>query len=180
MADAKIEVASLALPRAFVGRSVMTSEKDMFSDAPVLAQRLAEVKEDVPCRVMPVVTAVICDEPGEDGRFRYVTGDEVEPGEEPVRRALAAVEGLEAVRIPAGALAAVVPVPVGTQVTLPLRIATARKRFYEDWLPTSGYRPSCELGFRDVELYHYRRRRFRRATKMVLELMFLVEPTPQH
>ena len=69
MADAQIEVAPLALPRAFVGRSVMTSEKDMFSDAPVLAQRLAEVKEDVPCRVMPVVTAVICDEPGEDGRF---------------------------------------------------------------------------------------------------------------
>ena len=82
MADAQIEVAPLALPRAFVGRSVMTSEKDMFSDAPVLARRLAEVKEDVPCRVMPVVTAVICDE----------------PGEEPVRRALAAAEGLEAVR----------------------------------------------------------------------------------
>lgn len=180
MADAQIEVAPLALPRVFVGRSVMTSEKDMFSDAPVLARRLAEVKEDVPCRVMPVVTAVICDEPGEDGRFRYFTGDEVEPGEEPVRRALAAAEGLEAVRIPAGALAVVVPVPVGTQATLPLRIAAARKRFYEDWLPTSGYRPSCELGFRDVELYHYRRRRFRRATKMVLELMFLVEPTPQH
>ena len=74
MADAQIEVVPLALPRAFVGCSVMTSEKDMFSDAPVLARRLAEVKEDVPCRVMPVVTAVICDEPGEDGRFRYFTG----------------------------------------------------------------------------------------------------------
>ncbi len=97
-----------------------------------------------------------------------------------MRRALAAAEGLEAVRIPAGALAVVVPVPVGTQATLPLRIAAARKRFYEDWLPTSGYRPSCELGFRDVELYHYRRRRFRRATKMVLDLLFLVEPAPHH
>ena len=43
-----------------------------------------------------------------------------------------------------------------------------------------GYRPSCELGFRDVELYHYRRRRFRRATKMVLDLLFLVEPAPHH
>lgn len=177
MAKPAVEVGPLALPRVFVGRSLTTSEKDMFADAPKLARRLAEVKEQVPCRVMPVVTAVVCDEPGADGRFRYFTGDEVEPGEEPVRRALAAAEGLEAVRLPAGTLVARMPVRVGTQATLPLRIAAARKSFYEEWLPGSGYEPSCELGFRDLELYHYRRRRFRRATKMVLELMFLVKPT---
>ena len=176
MADARIEVERLALPRAFVGCSVLTSEKDMFSDAPELARRLAAVKEQLPGRVMPVVTAVVAHEPDADGRFAYFTGDEVEPGDAPVRQALAAADGLEAVRLPAGTLVARMPVRVGTQATLPLRVAAARKSFYEDWLPTSGYEVCCDLGFRDVELYHYRRRRFRRATKLVLELLFVIKP----
>ena len=175
MAAPDVEVFRLDLPRAFVGCSVTTSERDMFADAPELARRLAAVKEQLPCRVMPVVTAQVTDEPGADGCFRYFTGDEVEPGSEPLRRALAAAEGLEAVRIPAGTLVATMPVRVGTQATLPLRVAAARKRFYEEWLPASGYTSSAELGFRDVELYHYRKRRLRRATKLVLELLFLIE-----
>ena len=176
MAAPDVEVFRLDLPRAFVGCSVTTSERDMFADAPELARRLAAVKEQLPCRVMPVVTAQVTDEPDADGCFRYFTGDEVEPGSEPLRRALAAAEGLEAVRIPAGTLVATMPVRVGTQATLPLRVAAARKRFYEEWLPASGYTSSAELGFRDVELYHYRKRRLRRATKLVLELLFLIEP----
>ena len=167
MSKPEVKVERLQLPRAFVGCSVQTSEKDMFADAPKLAKRLGAVKEKVRERKMPVVTAVISDEPAEDGSYRYFTGDEVEPGAEPVRRALASAEGLEATEVPAGTLVALVP--------LPLRIASARRAFYEDWLPKSGYGSSAALGFRDVELYHYRKRRFRRATKMVLELMFLIE-----
>lgn len=176
MSKPEVKVERLQLPRAFVGCSVQTSEKDMFADAPKLAKRLGAVKEKVRGRKMPVVTAVISDEPAEDGTYRYFTGDEVEPGAEPVRRALASAEGLEATEVPAGTLVALVPVRVGTQATLPLRIASARRAFCEDWLPGSGYESSAALGFRDVELYHYRKRRFRRATKMVLELMFLIEP----
>lgn len=148
----------------------------MFSDAPELARRLAAVKEQLPGRVMPVVTAQVAFEPDGEGRLRYFMGDEVEPGEAPVARALAAADGLEIVRIPAGMLAVCASVPVGTQATLPLRIASVRRRFYEEWLPSSGYAASTASGFRDVELYHYRRRRFRRATKLVAELLFLMEP----
>ena len=147
----------------------------MFRDAGELARRLGGVKESIACRVMPVVTAVAVDEAGEDGLFRYFTGDEVEPGAEPVRRALASADDLESVTLPAGTLTARVDVRVGTQATLPLRIAAARKSFYEEWLPASGYTASTELGFRDVELYHYRKRRFRRATKLVVELLFILE-----
>lgn len=173
--SAEVTVERLALPRAFVGCSTETCEAEMFRDAGELARRLGGVKESIEGRLMPVVTAVVVDEAGPDGHFRYFTGDEVQPGAEPLRRAVASAEGLESTTIPAGTLTAHVDVRVGTQTTLPLRIAAARKAFYEQWLPSSGYVASTELGFRDVELYHYRKRRFRRATKLVVELLFIIE-----
>lgn len=178
-----VRVEPLAVARAFVGVGVETSEGRLFEDAPTLARAFAAAREDVPDRVMPVVTASVLlgaalggGPGGDDAGLVSFMGDEVAADSPRVRDLLATRPDLREVRVPAGTLVAVVPVRVGTQATLPLRVAAARKAFWEGWLPGSGYVAARELGFCDLELYHYRRRRFRRATKMVLELMFCVEP----
>ena len=186
-----VRVEPLAAARSFVGVGVDTSEERLFEDAPALARAFAATREDVPDRVMPVVTAsvllgagasgpgggAVAGGPGgSGGGLVSFMGDEVVPDSRRVRELLATRPDLREVRVPAGTLVAVVPVRVGTQATLPLRVAAARKAFWEGWLPGSGYMAARELGFCDLELYHYRRRRFRRATKLVLELMFCVEP----
>lgn len=165
-----ITVAPLEEDRVFRGRSLMTDDRCVFDDGAKLARDFAQVKESVEGRVMPVVSAVVAFEAGEGGEYRYFMGDEV-TGKTAGRRQ----EGLEDVVVPAGTLVAVVPVKFRLQASAALAAAQVRKSFYEDWLPTSGYESAaCDLGFSDVELYHYRRRRFRKARKMVLELMFVV------
>ena len=165
-----ITVAPLEEDRVFRGRSLVTDERRVFEDGTLLARDFAKVKETVEGRVMPVVSAVVAFEPDEAGEYRYFMGDEV-AGNAAGRRQ----EGLEDVRVPAGTLAAVVPVRFRVQASAALNAARARRSFYEEWLPSSGYESAAaDLGFADIELYHYRRRRFRRARKMVLELMFLV------
>ncbi len=166
-----ITVAPLEDERVFRGCSIVTSEKTAFDDGAVLARKFAQVKESVGGRVMPVVSAAVSFAPAEDGAYRFFMGDEVE-----ARAAKKAQEGLEDVRVPAGTLVAVVPVKFHLQASAALAAAKVRRAFYEDWLPSSGYVSADDLGFVDVELYHYRRRRFRRARKMVLDLMFIVKP----
>lgn len=168
-----IRVAPLEDDRVFRGCSLATDEKRAFEDGARLAREFAKVKETVEGRAMPVVTGVVSFAPGPDGTYRYFMGDEV------VGKARGgAQEGLEDVTVPAGTLVAVVPVRFHVQASAALHAARARREFYEDWLPRSGYESAAdELGFADVELYHYRRRRFRRARKMVLELLFVLRDT---
>ena len=166
-----ITVAPLEDERVFRGCSIETCEKTVFDDGAVLARMFAQVKETVTGRVMPVVSAAVSFSPGEDGHYRFFMGDEVEG-----HVGKKAQEGLEDVRVPAGTLVAVVPVKFHMQASAALAAAKVRRAFYEDWLPGSGYVSATDLGFIDVELYHYRRRRFRRARKMVLDLMFIVKP----
>lgn len=190
-------VSELPRERAFVGQLVWTGEDALFSDAPALARSFAEVKESIPCRELPVVTAVVSFEPGfvPEGAtapgaaggsggstdaagaapFAYFMGDEVEPDAKAVRQALAAAPGLVCVRVPAGTTLATAPVRVGTQATLPLRVARLRAWLHGTWLPGAAAAQGLasaadELGFSDMELYHYRKRRFRRATKLVMSL----------
>lgn len=194
------EVVEQPRERAFVGLLAWTTEEGLFSDAPALARSFGEVKESIPRRALPVVTAVVAFEPGfvpegvaapRDGGpgdpaergaggpagapFAYFMGDEVEPDAKAVREALAAVPGLVCVRVPAGTTLARVPVRVGSQATLALRVARLRSWLHGTWLPGAAagqglVSAADELGFADMELYHYRKRRFRRATKMVMEL----------
>ncbi len=167
-----ITVTPLEGERVFRGRSLITCEQRVFDDGARLARDFAQVKGCIEGRVMPVVSAVVAFEPGEDGRYRYFMGDEV------ARNAAACVQDdLEDVCVPAGTLVAVIPVRFRLQASAALSAARARRSFYEDWLPRSGYESAApDLGFSDIELYHYRRRRFRRARKLVMELMFVVRP----
>lgn len=193
------EVVEQPRERAFVGLLAWTTEEGLFSDAPALARSFGEVKESIPRRVLPVVTAVVAFEPGfvpegvaapGDGGsgnpagapFAYFMGDEVEPDAKAVREALAAAPGLVCVRVPAGTTLARVPVRVGSQATLALRVARLRSWLHGTWLPGAAagqglVSAADELGFADMELYHYRKRRFRRATKMVMELALPVRRT---
>ncbi len=166
-----ITVAPLEDERVFRGCSIVTTEKTVFDDGAVLARKFAQVKETVVGRVMPVVSAAVSFAAAEDGTYRFFMGEEVE-----ARSGKKAQEGLEDVRVPAGTLVAVVPVKFRLQASAALSAAKVRQAFYEDWLPGSGYESADDLGFVDVELYHYRRRRFRRARKMVMDLMFIVRP----
>ncbi len=167
-----ITVTPLEGERVFRGRPLITCEQRVFDDGARLARDFAQVKEGIEERVMPVVSAVVAFEPGEDGRYRYFMGDEVASN-----AAACAQDDLEDVRVPAGTLVAVIPVRFRLQASAALSAARARRSFYEDWLPQSGYESAApDLGFSDIELYRYRRRRFRRARKLVMELMFVVRP----
>lgn len=167
-----ITVAPLEEDRVFRGRSLITCEQRVFEDGARLARDFAQVKEGIEGRVMPVVSAVVAFEAGEDGQYRYFMGDEVA-----TKATGRAQDGLEDVLVPAGTLVAVIPVKFRLQASAALSAASVRRSFYEDWLPRSGYESAAlDLGFSDIELYHYRRRRFRRARKLVMDLMFIVKP----
>lgn len=168
-----IEPAPLERGLFFVGCDLYTTEEALFTDAPKLARDFAARKNAVEGRVMPVVTAVVAGEPdpAREGRLRYFMGDQVEklPKKLP--------EGFSTFEVPAGTVAARVPVRFRTEAGAAMAAAKVRRAFCEQWLPGSGYESAAaELGFSDVELYHYRRRRFRRARKMVLELLFPLRP----
>ena len=67
-----------------------------------------------------------------------------------------------------------VPVKYHTQALLPAKVAEFRKKFYQDWLPYQDF--DQDDAWQDLEVYHYRKRRFRKATKMVMELWFCINP----
>lgn len=160
-------VAPLEHDRVFRGRSLVTCDERVFDDAAKLARDFAGVKESVEGRVMPVVTCVATGVDKADSTYAYYMGDEVEKK--------GGNKGFERLVLPAGTLLVHVPVTFHVQASAPLHAAEARRAFAEDWLPTSGYVLDESLGFVDFELYHYRRRRFRRARKMVMELAFPVK-----
>lgn len=161
-------VAPLEYDYVFRGRSCTTSDKTVFDDAAALAREFAGVKETIEKRVMPVVTCVATGSASEDGTYQYFMGDQVEKK--------GSNGSFEKLLLPEGTLMVRVPVEFHTQAAAPLRAAEIRRAFTEDWLPTSGYVSAVQdLGFVDFELYHYRRRRFRRALKMVMELAFPVK-----
>lgn len=53
-----------------------------------------------------------------------------------------------------------------------LKVARIRKEFYTNWLTKSGYVSS---DIKEMEVYHYRQRWFRKSYKMVMELWFFIE-----
>ena len=168
----EIAVERLERPRAFAGLEVRATEESLFDEAPRLARACAEVKEGIPNRVMPVVTAVASGAPDADGAFSYFMGDEVDPARARLAESLASAPGLVARELPQGTLVARVPVRFAVQATVPMKAARIRAYVYNEWMGEQGYAPADLEGIRDLELYHYRRRRFRQARKMVMELVF--------
>ena len=165
-----VEVAPLGHERVFRGRSLTTDDARVFDDGPRLAREFGGVRNDVSGREMPLVSAVVACEPADGGQYRYFMGDEIcgSAAKKPQ-------QGFEDLVLPAGTIVAVVHIPFHLQASAALHAAQARRSFYEDWLPGSGYESAAdEVGFSDVELYRYRRRRFRRARKMVLDLLFVI------
>ena len=70
-----------------------------------------------------------------------------------------------------------------TNITIPkgihvVKVAKVRNRFYHEWLPSSGYRSFN--AWNDLEVYHYRRRYFRKSRKMIMELWFLIEKSEKN
>lgn len=160
------EVVSFQKDRVFVGIDVRTSETAMFQDAKQLANTYGKIKDKIKNQITPVHTAVITMKKDQEETFRYFMGDEVSSMKK-------LVDPLVSMVLPKGTMVAKVSVPVGSQLTLSYKVAEIRKQFYTTWLNEHPYvsHPIME----DMELYHYRRKRFRKSLKMVMELYFFIE-----
>lgn len=134
-----------------------TDPEHLYQDLPVLSREFAQIRPKIKHQIRPLTTCVAT---REDAVFM---GDFVEKEN----------AGLESFRLKKGQLVVKVPVPVRMQALLPAKVARIRKQFYQDWLVQSKY---CSASlWQDLEVYHYRRRYFRKARKMVMELWFLLE-----
>ena len=160
------EVMTLKQNRSFVGLKKTMKEDAMFQEAKVLAGEYAAIKGQIKNLILPVYTGVITFAMDEEGSYDYFMGDEV-----------SSVKGqelfMQKVVLPKGTCVARVQVKAGFQMTLSYKAASIRKQFYTEWLQEHGYVSACPL--EDMELYHYRRRRFRKAVKLVMELYFFIE-----
>ena len=160
------EVLTFDHPRIFVGIEKQMNDVSMFQEAKKLANTYGKVKGDLKHLVTPVHTAVITFAKNEHQDYVYFMGDEVTKAEK-------LKQPLVTHTIPKGTLVARISIPVGSQLTLSYKVADIRKQFYTSWLKEHGY-VSHEY-MEDMELYHYRRRRLRKALKMVMELYFFIE-----
>lgn len=160
------EVIVLQQDQRFVGIQKQTSESAMFQDAKELANAYGKVKDKIKNQLTPVHTAVITMAKDQNQCFHYFMGDEVSNIKQ-------LANPLLSLTIPRGTQMAKVSVPVGSQLTLSYKVADIRKQFYTEWLNEHGYKKHASM--EDMELYHYRRRRFRKSLKMVMELYFFIE-----
>lgn len=162
----KCEVLSLEHECIFVGLKTMMNEESMFKEAGMLANAYAKIKRQIKHVCLPVHTAIITGTKDPCGNFLYFMGDEVT-----VKNNVK--EPLVQLTLPKGTLLARVSVKAGSQLTLSYKVANLRKRFYTEWLKDHGY--ASVPPYEDMEYYHYRKRRFRKATKMVMELYFFIQ-----
>lgn len=139
------------------GVTMSTSEETLFADLQALGRRYAKIKPSIQHLHTPVHTLVASSDQ------KIFMGD-VTTGEN---------RALDQFHLESGQLVVKVPVPYRLQAALPAKAARIRKAFYQDWLPDQPY----ESGeWKDVEVYHYRQRYFRKSVKMVMELWFFLSP----
>ena len=139
------------------GVTMSTSEETLFADLQALGRRYAKIKPSIQHLQTPVHTLVASSDQ------KIFMGD-VTTGEN---------RALDQFHLESGQLVVKVPVPYRLQAALPAKAARIRKAFYQDWLPDQPY----ESGeWKDVEVYHYRQRYFRKSVKMVMELWFCLSP----
>lgn len=160
------ELFILEQEQVFVGLKTMMNEASMFKEAGKLASAFAKIKNQINQPRLPIHTAIITGTKDQDGNFLYFMGDEVVVKSE-VRKPLYQIT------LPKGTLLAKVSVRVGSQLTLSYKVAKLRRQFYTEWRKEHGY--SSAAPYEDMEVYHYRKRRFRKSRKMVMELCFFIE-----
>lgn len=139
------------------GLSQKTDPKHLYEDLPALSKRYAGLRPSIKNQIRPLTTCVASKED------KIFMGDFVERKD----------SKLESFCLKKGQLLVKVKVPVHMQALLPAKVARLRKKFYQEWLVQSSYQSSAQ--WQDLEVYHYRRRYFRKSRKMVMELWFLLE-----
>lgn len=164
--DFQVEVCTFEHDRNFVGLKRRLNDDLLFKEGPEIANQYAKIKESIQHLVLPVITIAAMHKKDEEGYFDYFFGDEV-------TRVMKLKEPLSSLKIVKGTQYAKVSVKVGNSVTLAYRVAKLRQRFYTEWLPASGYQKGTLI--EDMEVYKYRKRKFRRAKKLVMDLYFVLE-----
>ena len=140
-----VEVASLPLDILAVGRSVMTTEKSLFMDSQLVAERFARLLPDITNKTYPAYDITVTYRPDEDGKLRYYMGRCVKCEPDPP------LERAEIERIPASLICAKITVETKSVASWPVRQGKARQLFYETWLPASGLTQHSTI--ESIELY---------------------------
>lgn len=138
------------------GVKISTSASSSFDDVQILSKKFETVKNQLQYVKKPVYTVVATKE------NELFMGSLVSMKN----------KNVACLEVSKDQLVCKVEIKSGTSATLPLKVARIRKEFYTNWLPKSGY-ISSEI--KDMEVYHYRQRWFRKSYKMVMELWFLIE-----
>ena len=134
-----------------------TSSETLYDDLPELSKHYAKIRPSIQNQVKPLTTCVA----SKDDRIfmgDFVTQRDVK---------------LESFQLKKDQTVVKVSVPFHFQLGLPAKVARIRNAFYQSWLPESGYISSSL--WQDMEVYHYRRRYFRKSRKLIMELWFLIE-----
>lgn len=128
----EVEVVSLPLDILAVGRSIMTTEKSLFMDSQLVAERFSRLLPNITNKTYPAYDITVTYRPNEEGKLRYYMGRCVNSEPNPP------LERAEIERIPATLICAKITVETKSVTGWPVRQGKARQLFYETWLPASG------------------------------------------
>lgn len=140
------------------GVMMETNSDTLFEDLKTISKKYAKIKPQIKHLKKPVYTVVAT------SSKKLFMGDMTEK----------ANKQMASLKIEKGQWIVKVPVKYHTQALLPAKVAEFRKKFYQGWLPYQDF--DQDDAWQDLEVYHYRKRRFRKATKMVMELWFCIKP----
>lgn len=135
-----------------------TTSDTLFEDLKTISKKYAKIKPHIKYLKKPVYTMVAT------SKKKLFMGDVTEK----------ANKQLALVKLEKDQWIVKFPVKYHSQALLPAKVAKLRKEFYQEWLPNQNF--DQDDMWQDLEVYHYRKRRFRKATKMVVEIWFCIQP----
>ncbi len=141
----EVEVVSLPLEIIAVGRSVMTTEKTLFMDAQLVADRFGRLLPNITDKAYPAYDITVTFHPDAEGKLRYYMGSCVNSEPDPLP------ERAEIVRIPMTVPCAKITVETKSVTSWPVRQGKARQLFYKTWLPASGRKQHPQI--ESIEMY---------------------------
>lgn len=141
----EVEVVSLPLDILAVGRSVKTTEKGLFMDSQLVAERFARILPEITDKTYPAYDITVTYHPNEAGELRYYMGSCVNSEPNPP------IERAEIVHIPGSVICAKITVETKNVASWPVRQGKARQLFYETWLPASGMKQHPQI--ESIEMY---------------------------
>lgn len=139
------------------GVMMPTKEETVFEDLPKLSKEYAKIKTKIDFLKTPVYTIVATSDK------TLFMGDVTSKKN----------AKLASITFPKDMYIVKVPVPFYWQITLPAKVAKIRKQFYQDWLPNQPYESDAK--WKDLEVYHYRQRYFRKSRRMIMEIWFCLK-----